>query len=274
VSPTAGGRVARLARYPVKACGGEALEVCDVGAAGLRNDRVLAVVVGDRIVTQREFATLARVRPVLDDATGRLTLSCDGTETREGTVDTDGPRREVALFDERVFVVEQPSELSEWFTRLLGQPAQLVGAPASTRRATPGLVAGQTVLSDEGSVSLHSQASLDRLNTALGDRGHGPVPADRFRANIVIDGLAAHAEDETGRFEVGEVVLGFGRRDERCVVTTVDQVAGARSGPEPLRTLADYRRDPSGGVCFGVYAAVVVPGRIRVGDPVILTPRS
>ncbi len=270
----AAGWVARLTRYPVKACGGEALEVCDVGVAGLHNDRVLAVVVGDRIVTQREFATLARVRPVLDDATGRLTLSCDGGETLTGVVGTDGPAREVTLFGERVAVVEQTPALSDWFTRLLGRTAQLVGAPDTTRRVTPGLVAGQTVLSDEGSVSLHSQASLDLLNAALAERGHRAVPADRFRANLVLDGCAAHTEDETGRFEVGEVVLGFGRPDERCVVTTVDQNLGARSGPEPLRTLADYRREGSGGVCFGVYAAVVAPGRIRVGDPVTLVPRS
>ena len=274
MSPAAGCRVARLTRYPVKACGGEALGLCEVGAAGLRNDRVLAVVVDDRIVTQREFATLARVRPGLDDATGRLTLSCSGRGSLTGTVDTDGPPYDVALFGERVTVVEQPAELSEWFTELLGRPARLVGAPETTRRPTPGLVAGQTVLSDEGSVSLHSQASLDRLNAALAERGHGAVPADRFRANLVLDGCAAHAEDEAGRFEVAGVVLGFGRPDERCVVTTVDQVAGARSGPEPLRTLADYRRDGTGGVCFGVYAAVVEPGRLRVGDPVALCPRS
>lgn len=274
MNPAATGRVARLTRYPVKACGGEALQVCDVGTAGLRNDRVLAVVVDDGIVTQREFATLARVRPVLDDATGRLTLSCEGVATVADRVGTDGPSREVTLFGEPVAVVEQPDDLSDWFTRLLGRSARLVGAPETTRRATPGLVAGETVLSDEGSVSLHSQASLDRLNAALADQGLPPVPADRFRANLVLDGWAAHAEDEASRFEVGEVVLGFGCPDVRCVVTTVDQTAGARSGREPLRTLAGYRRDGSGGVCFGVYAAVVAPGRVRVGDPVTLVPRS
>lgn len=268
------GRVTRLVRYPVKACGGEQLDSCEVAVDGLRNDRVLAVVVGDRIVTQRELPVLAAVRPALDDTTARLDLSFPGTDPVHGVVRTDGPRREVTLFGKPVAVVDQDGPLSAWFTELLGQPARLVGAPTTTRRTSPGAVEGQTVLSDEGSVSVHSVASLGRLNAALRQRGHPELPADRFRANLVVDGCAAHAEDVAGRFEVGDVVLGFAQLDERCAVTTVDQVTGKRSGPEPLRTLAGYRRGATGAVRFGVYVAVLVPGLVRAGDPVVLTPRS
>ncbi|HVV22762.1 MAG TPA: MOSC domain-containing protein [Pseudonocardiaceae bacterium] len=51
---------------------------------------------------------------------------------------------------------------------------------------------------------------------------------------------------------------------------TVEQTTGVRSGPEPTRTLADYRREPEfgGGVSFGVKAAVLTPGSLAVGDPV------
>ena len=75
------GRVTRLVRYPVKACGGEPLDSCEVAVDGLRNDRVLAVAVGDRIVTQRELPVLAAVRQGLDDTTARLDLSFPGTPT-------------------------------------------------------------------------------------------------------------------------------------------------------------------------------------------------
>ena len=74
--------------------------------------------------------------------------------------------------------------------------------------------------------------------------------------------------------EAGEVRLAFAQVDARCVVTTVDQSAGVRSGPEPLRALAGYRRLARGGVAFGIYAAVTTPGTLRVGDAVRLTPRS
>jgi uncharacterized protein YcbX len=268
-----GAHVRQLARFPVKACAADLLDVADVGVAGLRNDRVLAVVAGDRIVTQRGAPVLARVTPVLDDASGRLTLSLAGSPALapvQEVVRTDGRTREVRLFNEYVAVVDQAPALSAWFSEVLGRPAQLVAAPESTRRTSPGAVTGQTVLSDEGTVSLHSVGSLTRLNEALAARGHPAVPADRFRANVVIDGCGPHAEDDAERFEVGEVLLRFAQLDPRCSVTSVDQATGLRTGPEPLRTLAGYRRGPSGGVRFGVYAAVARPGVMRVGDRVLL----
>ncbi len=268
-------RVTALRRYPVKACAGEPLEVASVGEDGFRNDRVLAVVVDGAVVTQREHPRLARVRPRLDDATAALALSYDGWAVVEGVVDTTGPTRTVTIFGEPVAVVDQADALSAWCSEVLQRPAQLVAAPVTTRRTSPGAVQGQTVLADEGTVSLHSEASLARLNEALAERGHPALPADRFRANVVIGGCPAHAEDDTALFEAGAVRMAFAQVDERCAVTTIDQQAGERAGPEPLRTLATYRRlGGVGGVAFGIYTAVLTPGTLRVGDPVTLVPRS
>jgi uncharacterized protein YcbX len=261
--------VAALARYPVKACAAEPLAASDVGIAGFPHDRSMAVVVGDEIVTQREHPVLATVRPTLDDASLRLTLDGpSGAGSVAGVVRLDGPTHRVTLFEEAVEVVDQDPALSGWISDLLRRPAVLVAAPESTRRTSPGQVTGQTVLSDEGTVSLHSMASLAALNHLLTERGESAVPPDRFRANIVVDGCAAHAEDRWDRVEVGGAVLRFAQTNGRCVVTTVDQGAGRRAGPEPLRTLSRVRRAPSGGVLFGVYLALERAGRVRVGDPV------
>jgi uncharacterized protein YcbX len=51
----------------------------------------------------------------------------------------------------------------------------------------------------------------------------------------------------------------------------VDQEFGAKAGPEPLRTLADYRRAAEGGVAFGAKFAVVRPGKLSVGDEVVVS---
>jgi uncharacterized protein YcbX len=264
-------RVGRLARYPVKACEPELLEVVELGPAGLRHDRVLAVTVGEEIVTQREHPQLARVRPVLDDGTSLLGLAFDGLEDVAAPVSADGPTRTVTIFGQPVEVVDQAPELAAWFSEVLRCEARLVMAPERTRRRTPGVRTGQTVLSDEGAVSVHSQASLDELNTRLTAVGHPPLPAERFRANLVLDGCPAHAEDTASTITVGEVTLGFAQTVERCAVSTVDQRAGRRAGPEPLRTLATYRRVAAGGgVHFGVYLTVETPGTVRVGDPVVL----
>jgi uncharacterized protein YcbX len=264
-------RVGRLTRYPVKACAPERLEAAELGPAGLRHDRVLAVTVGDEIVTQREHPQLSRVRPVLDDATLELRLGFDGLDPAAATVAADGETRTVTIFGEPVAVVDQPAELSAWFSEVLQRDARLVMAPGTTRRRSPGERTGQTVLADQGTVSVHSQASLDALNARLAARGHPALPADRFRANLVLDGCPAHAEDTATAITVGEVVLGFAQTDERCAVTTVDQQAGRRAGPEPLRTLATYRRaETGGGVHFGVYLTVETPGTVRLGDAVVL----
>lgn len=56
----------------------------------------------------------------------------------------------------------------------------------------------------------------------------------------------------------------------RCAVTLVEQEAGVRQGPEPLRTPAGYRRAPSGGVVFGAKLSVVTPGKLSVGDEAVV----
>ncbi|QBI54339.1 MOSC domain protein [Streptomonospora litoralis] len=94
----------------------------------------------------------------------------------------------------------------------------------------------------------------------------------RFRPNIVLDGDAEpHVEDGMRAVGIGGAELGYAKPAIRCAVTTVDQDTGAKAGPEPLTTLARYRRAPRGGVAFGAEFAVVRPGKISVGDEVAVT---
>ncbi|MFB4316079.1 hypothetical protein [Actinomadura sp. 21ATH] len=60
----------------------------------------------------------------------------------------------------------------------------------------------------------------------------------------------------------------------RGAVTMVDRRRGAKAGPEPLRTLAAYRRADGGGVAFGAEFSVVRPGALAVGDGFRVTGRS
>jgi hypothetical protein len=54
------------------------------------------------------------------------------------------------------------------------------------------------------------------------------------------------------------------RRDGRCVVVDVDPATLGRS-PGVLRTIAKQRD-----ACLGVYGSTVTPGRVAVGDAVVL----
>ncbi len=54
------------------------------------------------------------------------------------------------------------------------------------------------------------------------------------------------------------------RRDRRCVVVNVDPATTARDAAV-LRTIARERQ-----ACLGVYGTTVEPGRVAVGDPVVV----
>jgi uncharacterized protein YcbX len=115
-----------------------------------------------------------------------------------------------------------------------------------------------------------TRASLDDLNARIVEQGGSPVPMDRFRPNIVVDGCTAFAEDAWKRVRVGQAVFRIAGPCARCVVTTTDQVTGAREA-EPLLTLATYRRDPTETTHVNFGQNLVnesKAGFIRVGDPV------
>jgi uncharacterized protein YcbX len=85
-----------------------------------------------------------------------------------------------------------------------------------------------------------------------------------------IDGVGAHEEDEWlgAPVRVGEATLELNGVVGRCVVTSHDPDTGV-TDLDTLGTLARYRREgPGEPLPFGVYGAVAVPGRVRVGDAV------
>lgn len=83
-------------------------------------------------------------------------------------------------------------------------------------------------------------------------------------------GQPYHAEDRARRITIGVAELGYAKLAVRCAVTLVEQEVGARRGPDPLRTLAGYRRAASGGVVFGAKFSVLRPGKLSVGDEVFV----
>ncbi len=94
---------------------------------------------------------------------------------------------------------------------------------------------------------------------------------NRFRPNLVVSGVAAHAEDDWDVARIGQIEFVVAKPCIRCVVTTIDQ-ATAVAGREPLRTLATYRR-VDGGVQFGQNVVHGGPGLLRVGDVVEFVTR-
>ncbi|GLZ03782.1 molybdenum cofactor sulfurase [Actinomadura sp. NBRC 104412] len=264
--------IVELVSYPIKGCAGTPLPRARIGWAGLDHDRSFMVVdEHGTFRSQRRDPRLALVRPEVAADGRRLVLRAPGMDAVEIAVDTTSAPRGVSLFRTAYEGVDQGPEAAAWLSEFLGAPSSLVRVPPGHARVTSGLTPGTSGYADSGAVHLISRPSLDVLNRRLAEAGRPAVPMERFRPNIVVDGWEEpHAEDEVRRARVGTAELGFAKLALRCVVTTVDQRTGARAGPEPLRTLASYRRVPEGQVAFGAKFAVVRPGRAALGDEVLV----
>jgi Uncharacterized Fe-S protein len=259
-------RLSAINVYPVKSAGGIAVEQWPLGDFGLHLDRRWAVIDSTGVVlTQREYAGLATVRTAIGER--RLRLEAPGMPLLELPLERSGGScLPVRIWDDSVEAERCAPEVDEWWSALLGEWCHLVRMPDEARR-TPG--PDRVSFADASSFLVLSEGSLAALNARL----EKPVPMNRFRPNLVISGVEPHAEDDWGAVAVGSIDLAITNACVRCVMTTIDQATAAR-GVEPLRTLAHYRRGPSGGVEFGQYARHLAQGTLAIGDAVVPAVRA
>jgi uncharacterized protein YcbX len=262
--------VASLHVYPVKSCRGLDVESAEIGATGLRHDRQWMVVDADGVfMSQRRHPGLARVGTRIE--ADRLILDATGLATLEVALDlTGGPPRSVTVWDDRCRAVSEGAAAADWFSTHLGTPCELVRLPVDSVRPVNRRFAepdDRVAFADGFPFLLVSRASVVELNDRLAE----PVPENRFRANIVVDGCPAHAEDGWSRLEIGGVDFQVAKPCARCVVVTTDQRTGVRSD-EPLRTLAGYRT-VDGKVLFGQNLIHRGGGTLHVGDAVHILHR-
>ncbi|MYS95690.1 MULTISPECIES: MOSC domain-containing protein [Streptomyces] len=266
-------RVVELSYYPVKGCAGTSATEALLTSAGLVHDRSFMVVSEEGVYrTQRRDPRLAVIRPAVTADGERLTLSAPGTEALHVPVDTTGTRRTVDLFGTAYRGIDQGDAAADWLSEVLRARSRLVRVPPEHDRVTDGLTPGTSGYADSCALHVVSRSTLGLLDRKLGERGTGPLPMNRFRPNIVLDGWdEPHTEDRARHLRIGDTELGYAKLAIRCAVTLVEQESGARAGPEPLRTLAGYRRAAEGGVAFGAKFAVLRPGRVSVGDDAVVT---
>jgi uncharacterized protein YcbX len=265
-------RVVELIYYPIKGCAGCAVPDAFATEAGLLHDRSFMVTREDgEFRSQRGDPRLALIRPEVSAGGEQITLRAPGMEALTAPVDCTGARRDVEMFGVAYRGIDQGDAVAGWISEVLGAAARLVRVPPEHDRTTAGETPGRAAYADSGALLLASLSSLDMLNDRIAERGGEPLPMNRFRPNIVVDGWAEpYDEDLARRISVGEAELAYSKLAIRCTVTLVDQDTGEKEGPEPLRTLADHRKGPDG-VLFGAKFAIARTGKISVGDDVNVT---
>lgn len=229
------GRVAGLWRYPVKSMAAEALAEADVSWHGFAGDRRWAFVRNDMVRSGFPWLTLRQ--------------RSDMNHYRPSFVDPARP-------DKSATIVRTPSGA----TFDIADPA--LGAelyPDGVR-----VIKHDRGIFDTSPLSLITTQTIAMLGEMVGAR----LAVERFRPNLLVEAADAAPFLEDGWvgcvLRIGGLRMRVDKRDGRCAVITIDPLTAQRD-PAILRTVA---RDREG--CLGVYGATVEPGRVAVGDAVVV----
>lgn len=232
-----------------------------VGPTGIVGDRRYALIdPHDRLVNGKRIGPLATIVAGVKDGPEALALHFpDGSVVEELVV--PGKALLATFYGERRAVREVQGSFSGVLSEWAGQPLRLV------RLDDEG--GGIDRTPEGGGFSIVSSGSL--LALAQAARLDEPLDPRRFRMSAVVDGIEPYGEEAWlgRRVQLGEVVVEVGGNIGRCAVTSHDPATGRRS-LDTLRLLAETRGHVAATepLPFGVWASVLVPGWIRLGDTV------
>jgi uncharacterized protein len=276
VNGTPSGTIGGLWLHPVKSCGGIALAETLLVETGLDLDRAWMVVdeQGD-MLTQRELPRMALIQPSIKG--GDVVLKAPGMLGLHLKIDTVEQPARVRVWDDVVKAYDMGALAAQWFTDFLGTKLRLVRFDPEQERLSSarwtGEVKAENPFTDGFPLLVAGSASLADLNQRLVAAGHAPVTMQRFRPNLVLDGLQAFDEDHIAEIVIaadeGPVRLRLVKPCVRCSIPDVDP-ATAATGHAVGDTLAGFRADPrmNGGLTFGMNT-VVIEGfghTLRVGQ--------
>ena len=191
-----------------------------------------------RSASSRDLATLQVSLPA-----GALRLQAPGQPALELPRAAGGAPCRVQIWRDDCAAIDAGEAAARWLHAWLGSDFRLVrfdpAQPRFSSREWTGGLAAPTLFSDGFPLLVLGQASLDDLAARAGRS----FPVERFRPNILLDGLDAYAEDRIGELTLGAVRLKLVKPCTRCSITTTDPQTGERIDDEPLRTLRAYRYD-------------------------------
>jgi uncharacterized protein YcbX len=265
--------VRELWTYPVKGCQGVPADSLEITRMGVTGDRSFVLWREGKLVDQIETPQIASLAVGFDRDAGTLRFEHAEHGAYEHEVRAEGPAREAKWVLDEFVTLDQGDEVADWLSSALDKEVRLVSPGEAWKINFP--IPQMQLLHQEpkqrffsaSPVSLANQASLDDLNGRLAS----PVGMDRFRMNVVVDGLEPYEEDEVASLGNEAVELLQVTAAERCVIVTTDQKTGERPKSDLLKVLGAYRRKKQedrfgSGIIFGLYLAVGREGILRVGD--------
>lgn len=240
----------------------------DVTARGFYADRQWMLVdPRGHFLTQRQLPRMTLIKTRLTEA--HLTLSAPGMRDFTVGIDSPGPPDQdapvrVQVWRDHCEAGPVGHDADHWLSDFLETDCRLVRMPEQTQRQVDMAYArkgDQVGFADGFPFLLISQASLDGLNDRL--PADETLPIERFRPNLVISGCEPHEEDRWSRIRIGTLEFRLVKPCSRCTIPTINPETAEKS-PEPLRTLAQYRRRDNQ-VYFGQNLIHEGTGRLEEG---------
>ncbi|KAL8474490.1 hypothetical protein ACS0TY_031086 [Phlomoides rotata] len=252
-APTVAARVKSIMVYPVKSCRGISVSQTLLTFNGLRWDRLwMTVNSKGRAYTQRVEPKLALIEVELPveafspgwqpNTASFLVIKASGMNSvKIPMVEPRAIANGVSVWEWSVFAFDEGDEAADSLFLFLGKPSRLVSFnEASESRPSPGKsdYAGSHTIkfNDWYPFQLISQESLNALNDRLSE----PININRFRANFIVEGCEAFAEDLWNEIKLNDFTFRGGELCYRCKVPTVNQETAA-TGSEPTQTLSTFR---------------------------------
>jgi len=274
-------RLHSLHVYPIKSCAGITLEEALLIETGLEFDRAWMVVDPQgRFVTQRELPRMALVRPTLRQSD--MVLRAPGMLALHVQLDAVETPTRATVWNDEVAAYDMGGLCAQWFSDFLGRPLRLVRFDPEQKRLSDkrwsGPIDAENAFADGFPLLVASTAGLAEVNRRLAAAGHDAVTMERFRPNLVLDGLDAHGEDVLDEIVFdsvdgdtrGVVKLKLVKPCSRCSIPDVDPTSG-EPGHSVGDTLASYRADArlDGALTFGMNAVIVegIERPLRAGMP-------
>lgn len=235
---------------------------------GMQDDRrLIALDSNGRFLTARAHSKLLHLSCSQTDG-GWLLAHDDMDESIEIRKDELTERIEGILWKDSIQALDAGDEAANWLSTAIGVESRIGVWRTQSRFANKYQM--ETSFSDASPILIASEASVSKASEWAG------IASDtrRFRPNIVVDGVAAFAEDGWRHIKIGEAKFEVLDTCVRCILTTIDPDSAERHPErEPMVSLMKYHATDDGQPLFGVNVKLVSPPEnlsIAVGDEVVV----
>lgn len=259
-------KLASIWRYPVKSMMGEELNTCVITEKGLVGDRAYGVVDKEtgklaNAKNPKKWPNMFQYRaafletPQEDAAIPPVRITTPNGSTIISTDECKDKMLSNSL--SRNVYLSTPSSIEVQFEGYIPEEIEELEDKGSVfTRTTP-----NGTFFDIDMVHIITTSTINYLRKLAPE---SRIEARRFRPNIIVEvpDREGFIENEwVGKtLKFGEVELRISQDTKRCVMTTLSQ-GDLPKDPNVLRSIV---RNNAGS--FGVYAAVVKPGRVTIGD--------